>query len=333
MKINIYYGGRGELDDPTLYVLEKMTSVLSELRVEVMRYNIFEYKNQISTLSQTLKDADGIILATTVEWYGIGGYMMTFLDTLWLYADKEIINSLYMQPVVLSTTVGERESMLYLENAWETLGGQLAEGLCGYVEDPARFKTNKEYGAIIEKKAEALYRIVSQKTKGLPTSSFAVTKTVLRTQHMSLTPEENEQLSQYASDDSYVKKQKEDIRELSSMYRNLLGSEKSETDEYFNDFRRAFSPQDTRAVSYFLEIDGNKKSILINIYGNKLELKYVKSSYDEKTDVHIKLTENVLSEIVSGRKTMQRAFSTGDASANGNFSLIGKFDKYFGFIK
>ena len=28
MKVNIYYGGRGVLDDPTLYVIQKMESVL-----------------------------------------------------------------------------------------------------------------------------------------------------------------------------------------------------------------------------------------------------------------------------------------------------------------
>ena len=28
MKVNIYYGGRGLLDDPTLYVIDKMQSVL-----------------------------------------------------------------------------------------------------------------------------------------------------------------------------------------------------------------------------------------------------------------------------------------------------------------
>ena len=28
MKINVYYGGRGLLDDPTLYVLKKMEDVL-----------------------------------------------------------------------------------------------------------------------------------------------------------------------------------------------------------------------------------------------------------------------------------------------------------------
>lgn len=106
MKVNIYYGGRGVLDDPTLYVIQKMESVLIELRVEVHRYNIYEQKNAISMLPQTLKDVDGIILATTVEWLGIGGYMNQFLDACWLYGDKESISSIYMQPVVMSTTYG-----------------------------------------------------------------------------------------------------------------------------------------------------------------------------------------------------------------------------------
>ena len=75
MKVNIYYGGRGVLDDPTLYVIQKMESVLIELRVEVHRYNIYEQKNAISMLPQTLKDVDGIILATTVEWLGTNFWM------------------------------------------------------------------------------------------------------------------------------------------------------------------------------------------------------------------------------------------------------------------
>lgn len=331
MKINIYYGGRGGLDDPTLYVLEKITSVLSELRVDVTRYNIYEYKNQISTLSQTVKDVDGIILATTVEWYGIGGYMMTFLDTLWLYADKDAIKDLYMQPVVLSTTVGEREAVLYLENAWETLDGQVVEGLSGYVEDPAEFEKNKEYSSIIEKKAEVLYRTVSQKSKGLPTSSQAVTKTVLRTQHMSLTPEESEQLSQYVSDDSYVKQQKEDILELSSMYRNLLGNEEVDTNEFINDFKKAFSPSEDSIASYLIEIEGRPRPLFIGINANQLDIEYITSGTGD-VGVHIQITDYTLNEIISGRKTMQRAFSMGEVSANGDFSLIRKFDVYFNFM-
>ena len=72
MKIVVYYGGRGLLDDPTLYVLKKMEDVLRELRVSIERYNIYEHKNEIATLPQTFKEADGIILATTIELLGIG---------------------------------------------------------------------------------------------------------------------------------------------------------------------------------------------------------------------------------------------------------------------
>ncbi len=35
VKINIYYGGRGLIGDPTLYVLNKIQEVLRELNVSV----------------------------------------------------------------------------------------------------------------------------------------------------------------------------------------------------------------------------------------------------------------------------------------------------------
>jgi len=55
MNVSIYYGGRGLLDDPTLYVLNKMEEVLRELRVNVERINIYEHKNEIATLPQTMR--------------------------------------------------------------------------------------------------------------------------------------------------------------------------------------------------------------------------------------------------------------------------------------
>ena len=137
MKINIYYGGRGMMDDPTLYVINKMQAVLEELHVTVERFNLNELKNSITTLPQTIKTADGIILASTVEWYGIGGYMYQFLDSCWLYGDKEKIAKTYMCPIVMSTTYGEREGKQTLAVAWEILGGLPCSGICGYIADIA----------------------------------------------------------------------------------------------------------------------------------------------------------------------------------------------------
>ena len=144
------------IGDPTLHVLNKIQEVLSELNVTMERYDLYEYKNNIVTLPQTLKDADGIILATTVEWYGIGGWMQQFLDSCWLYGDKEKISRIYMCPIVMSTTYGEREAMMNLTVAWEILGGLPCTGISGYIADVALLEQNMEYTRLIEKKAEEL---------------------------------------------------------------------------------------------------------------------------------------------------------------------------------
>ena len=70
MNVNIYYGGRGMVEDPTLSVLGKVQDVLDELKVHVSRYDLHELRSSITTLPQTLKDADAVILAVTVEWFG-----------------------------------------------------------------------------------------------------------------------------------------------------------------------------------------------------------------------------------------------------------------------
>lgn len=329
MKINVYYGGRGLLDDPTLYVLSKMEDVLKELRVKVERYNIYEHKNEIATLPQTFKDADGIILATTVEWLGIGGYMQQFLDACWLYGDKAKISQLYMQPIVMSTTYGEREGELALSNAWDILGGQPCPGLCGYVEDLVSFEVNTEYTEIIEKKAENLYRMISQKMKILPTSNNAVKRTVLRTQQMNLTPQESEQLSKYVSDDTYVKKQKEDIEELTSMFKDMLGKASSEDKEPFiKELESHFVPQGDFCASYSIAIEGFKNELLIMVNNDKINVSYGKR---EDIDVFAKLSFDVMQAIVDGRMTFQRAFMTGEMSAKGNFKTLRMLDQVFLF--
>lgn len=329
MKVNIYYGGRGLLDDPTLYVLNKMEEVLYELRVTVERINIYEHKNEIATLPQTMKDADGIILATTVEWLGIGGYMQQFLDACWLYGDKEKIQKTYMQPVVMSTTYGEREGEMTLANAWELLGGLPCQGLCGYVEDLVSFEVNEDYTLIIEKKAENLYRTISQKVKSLPTSNLAVKQSVLRTPQMELTPQESEELSKYVSDDSYVKKQKEDLKELASMFKDMMGKvNQDEETAYIKQFEEKFVPQPDFNARYLFLLTDRKKPLFIEVSGENLTIRY---GQEEKIDIYAKLSPEVMEAIISGRMTFQRAFMTGEMTAKGNFKTLRMLDTLFNF--
>lgn len=327
MNVNVYYGGRGLLDDPTLYVLNKMEDVLRELRVTVTRYNIYEHKHEIATLPQTFKDADGIILATTIEWLGIGGYMQQFLDACWLYGDKGKIRTLYMQPIVMSTTYGECEGELDLRKAWQILGGLPCEGLSGYVEDLISFEMNPGYTEIIEKKAENLYRTISQKMKSLPFSSQAVRQSVLRTQELNLTPQESEQLSQYVSDDTYVRKQKEDIEELASMFKQMM-NKRDVTAPFLEDFKRKFVPQPDYNATYTLEVEGRADALNIKIEDGSLAISY---SLPEVSDVSIKLTEQRMEDIVAGRMTFQGAFMTGEITAKGDFKVLRMLDQLFPF--
>jgi putative sterol carrier protein/multimeric flavodoxin WrbA len=300
--------------------------------VTTERYKIYEHKNEIATLPQTFKEADGIILATTVEWLGIGGYMQQFLDACWLYGDKEKISQLYMQPIVMSTTYGEREGEMSLFNAWEILGGLPCEGMCGYVEDLVAFQMNEEYNLIIEKKAENLYRTISQRLRSLPTSSQAVKQSVLRTQQLSLTPQESEQLSKYVSDDTYVKQQKEDIEELATMFKDMMGQTAQDAETGFlKALENHFISAEGFSANYQFQIEGLKKPIYVSIQQGQLALHCGQEDEDPEADVVAKLTTDVMQSIVDGRMTFQRAFMTGDMTAKGNFKTLRMLDQVFAF--
>ena len=329
MKVNIYYGGRGLLDDPTSYVIDKMQEVLAELRVEVERYNIYEHKNSISTLPQTMKDVDGIILATTVEWLGIGGYMQQFLDACWLYGDKEKFAMTYMQPIVMSTTYGEREAEITLASAWEMLGGLPCSGLCGYIADTSLLEENGDYIRIIEKNAENLYRTINQKMPCLPASNQAVKQKVAITKTVQFTPQESEQLSQYVADDTYVQRQKADIQELASLFRDMMGSsEKEDTTEFVEEIRRHFVPQPGFAAGFKVVIEEKKKPLMIVIDGASIDCHYGEGG---RVDVEIQLDRTSFSDIVSGRTTFQTSFMAGDMKMKGDFKVLRSHDQVLQF--
>ncbi|MBQ7919611.1 MAG: SCP2 sterol-binding domain-containing protein [Lachnospiraceae bacterium] len=328
MNINIYYGGRGIIDDPTLFVINKMQEVLEELNVKVTRYNLHESKSTITTLPQTLKEADGIILATTIEWYGIGGYMQQFLDACWLYGDKERISQIYMCPIVMSTTYGEREGKLHLTNAWEILGGQPCSGICGYVADNVSLEMNPQYVTIIEKKAENMYRTINQKVASFPGSNQAVKQMVSITHNIDFTPQETEQLSMYASDAMYVQRQKEDIQELANLFRDMMSDKASDGEAYLGEFRKAFKAQPGVSATYSFKIDGKSPALLIKVNGSRLVCEY---GDGDNADVVIMIDRQVLEDLIAGRMTFQRAFMSGAMKIKGEFNIFRTLDQLFVF--
>lgn len=327
MNVNIYYGGRGLVDDPSIFVMNKIEEVLKELRVNVTRYNLYELKNSVTTLPQTFKEANAVVLVTTVEWFGIGGMMQSFLDACWLYGDKNVISSLYMFPIAMSKTYGEREAIINMTNAWEILGGKACNGLCAYVEDNADFEFNTSYVGIIEKKAEEIYRTVSQKVKLLPTSNNVVLKNAIK-DTVNFTPQESEQLSKFVADDTFVENQKKDIEELTSIFSNMLNDEvKGGDDYYIETLKKAYVGGNGNA-SYNISITDRNKKIYIKSTGNRIECNF--GVYD-KADINARMPRDTFDNIVAGRMTFQRAFMSGTITAKGDLKIIRLFDDIFNF--
>lgn len=332
MKINIYYGGRGLVDDPTKLVLEKMQAVFDELRITTERYNLFEEKNNIATLPQTMKDADGIILATTIEWLGIGGYMQQFLDACWLYGDKAKMSSLYMFPVVMSQTYGEREGVYMLQRAWDMIGGKVCEGLSAYVNDTLEFELNSDYMQVIEKKAEDIYRVISKKLKTLPTSTNEIKQTVMK-DNLDLTPQESEQLSKYVSNDEYVKKQKEDIEELSSLFMSMMDTNSGDNDtdvlkDCINKLNQTARVVEDFTAQYLIKISDINRDIHID--ANELKVTVAEEGCDNPNVIG-RMNLSVLKNIIDRKQTFQKAFMSGEMSAKGNFKTLRMLDQMFGF--
>lgn len=327
MNINIYYGGRGIIEDPTLHVLSVIENVLDELHVKFTRYNLYDEKNNITALSQSLKDADGVILAASVEWMGYGGYLQQFLDSCWLYGDKTKIASTYMFPVVISTTYGEKDAYLMLNSAWELLGGKSCDGICAYVDDPIDFEGNDIYRLLMEQKTEGLYRTISKKAAGFPSSSSSIRQNYIHS-GLELTPQEGEQLSKYVSDDIYVKKQKEDIEELASFFKDILKKQDSSEDEYIAGFKSSYLPQSGIHAVYSFVLEDTNQELAVVVNGSSISVSYETAS---SPDMILKLSSQTLEHILQGHSSFQKAFMTGEIISKGNFNTMRMLDQLFNF--
>lgn len=229
----------------------------------------------------------------------------------------------------MSTTYGERDAMTHLTEAWEILGGRPAVGICGYFADVAELEENTNYARVIEKRTEDLYRSINQKIPVFPCSNQAVKQKVSFTQSLNLTPQEAEQLSELASDDLYVQKQKEDIQELASMFKDLMGAsgEMSST-MFLQDLRDHFHPQPGFQAVYKFNLPESKKPLIVKVDHTEMECYYGDT---DTFDVEMQISSEVMNEIVQGRMTFQRAFMAGDMKMKGDFKVLRTLDLLYTF--
>jgi len=347
-KLILVYGGSQLSNDPTYAVADQVSHVLNELNVSIKRIDLYKNDYRMEAFLDELQEADGVILATTVEWFGIGGYMQTFLDKAYKSGQFNIFEGTYLLNIVVSRHSFEREASNHLLKSWEILGGIEGVNICASIESSATIETNNDLLFSIEKKTEDFYRIINQQRLPLP-NSINNNKIILKVTS-SETVDEGEQLvmqqvvasekkeetvenqmSFISNYDEFIEKQQQDINDIASLFKERLstttgtgGMALSELFEYkfkpdkkFEDCKISWVANDAATENFIMDFKGSR-------------LKTRKGRMSD-ADVIISSSLEVVEKITEGKLTVQRAFMTGEIKAKGNFTLLYKLDGLFAF--
>ena len=136
-------------------------------------------------------------------------------------------------------------------------------------------------------------------------------------------------MSQYAADDSYVQRQKEDIQELADMFRGMMNQESKDTDDYLVKFEKNFHPVAGFKAVYKITVEGTGQVIALQINGKELKCQ---NEWVDRADVEAQITEDAMNEIIAGRMTFQRAFMGGEMKMKGDFKILRTLDELFVFM-
>ena len=200
--------------------------------------------------------------------------------------------------------------------------------MSAYVDDTTEFEFNEKYSMIIENYAENIYRTISQKKDILPSSNQSIKNKVMK-DVVRFTPQESEQLSKYASNDEFVKTQKQDIESLSSIYKEMLNDQENGGDDYYiNTFLNHFVLGLNFVGAYTFIISDKDKVIRMDVNHDDLSVDF---GENKNADIIAKLNKATFDSIIQGKITFHRAFMTGDITAKGDFRSLRMLDELFSF--
>lgn len=330
LKAIVIYGGDGYADDPTLVAIDRIGNVLSELNTRFVRLDLYKGNYNIQDFFSELKESQAVVIATTVEWFGIGGHLQMFLDKCWKYGDKRLFNEVFLFGVVISKQSYERDTYNHLIKSWELLGGIEGSSLCTSIKSSIDLETNQALLNAIDKKAEEFYRIAHQQRTVLPTS-IRENKVFIEVPLESATPFYEDKTTFIPNYDAYMEKQQKDIEDLSNIFKqklthNTATTAKTEPQLFNESFSGSQEPLNCK-IQWSIN-DKKSKNFVMDIKTKKINTSF--GNVDEYTII-INLDEIILQKILEGKMTIQRAFMTGEIKAKGDFTVLYKLDALFNF--
>lgn len=335
-KVIIIYGGDGYADDPTLVAIDRASQVLLELNTSITRIDLYKNDYELQEVFKELTQAQGVIIAATVEWIGIGGHLQYFLDKCWKFGNKDYFENVYLFSIVISRQHYERDTYNHLIKAWELLGGVEGTSIIASIKKSVDLETNTNLLTAIDKKTEEFYRIINQNRVVLPTS---IRKNKLLVEVPSglelefntnnLEKEKEIKTSTLPDYNEYIEKQQQDIADISNLIKQKIDiQEKNQNKTPIDIFNGSFKPNqdDINALVQWIIIDKENESFIMDLKSHNINVYYGKTT---NYNTIINLDQEVLQKIIEGKITIQRAFMTGEIKAKGEFEVLYKLDGLF----
>lgn len=321
-KITLVYGSASSADNPTDFACRRIREVMEELGLQVEAWRLTDHA--FEDILDSVTTSAGVVLATTVEWFGIGFFMQRFLDQCHQVQREGMFDGIPLLSVVFSREAYEKEAGDYLTTAWQLLGGWQGVDIYGCYPDVASLSADLDAMQWLEKKVEQFFRYGLSQNAQPPRSAFNRKGT-----HEVKTPVPQPLEETVAEpEDEQTRRQKENIVALSGKLKAKL-EEKTKVGNL--EFPEWFSQKykgnaDREYLIQLLLTDQAQKNTALLIKTNGIHGYYGVESDPLLT---ITLEEAVLRQILEGRVSFRRAFMTGKLSAKGELNLLYKMDELF----
>lgn len=339
--ITMIYASEGYVDDPTLVVLNRLSQVFDDLGLTIHRVNLYKEETSLQRIFEYILASKGVILATTVEWFGIGHHLQTFLDDCFTRGEERYFKNVPLLGIVIGRFGYEEEAYHYLIQSWEHLGGCEGRKITAVFKDAAALETNFDLLKIIDRKGEDFFRFMIHYQGELPQS------TTVRKIYVEVPVKEYSSFP-VEEESGFQEKEKETENRVLKGYEDPIKTEKNDIANLTLKFRSKFEKRAKKGQQTIPEIisqayvtdnelicqvqivvvDSTSENTVMSINQRDIQVYFGNQS---RVKVIIKINRDSLMRILTGKMTFQRAFVAGKLKAKGDFTLLSKLDQVFDF--
>lgn len=321
-RICVVFAGQTQADNPAKVACDKLIEVFEELGLSARLWTLDISEEDII---EDIVQSAGLVLATTVEWYGIGYPLQRLLDSCYQKNREGMFAKIPLLSLVLSRTGYEREACQHLKTSWQILGGWADLEICGVFADAIAFQSDSSAMQAVEKKAEQFFRYYLNQEYQLPhsfvgTNHVSEKKSTVQDRPQGLSPEAKEQQER-------MRKEQENVMALSNKLKDKLEQKarisKQSLVEMMNESYRGKADEEYHFQVMLSDKPSESMVVLIKPSGIR--------AYLGREDCALTITteEAVLRKILEQKISFQKAFMTGQLMAKGELNILYRLDELF----